>query len=267
MLLYEDKKNSVSSILRTGLSCLPHLHSHIEIGFMISGSTALTIDDKEYEVNSGDAFLIFPNRIHSFEDRGSLSCHLLICSVSDASPFSDIFKKHLPESPVIRPSDPKALESIFAVASVRGRALELYPDEAYAAERVSAFAPAIISELVPSLSLIPSSSADPDATQRILLYCDTHYKEELNLDLLSEELGYSKYYISHIFADNVKINFSRYLRSLRVTAAKRLIRHTDMSMTDVASESGFSSIRTFNRQFFEETGLTPTQYAKKRRKI
>ena len=266
MLLYEDKKNSVSAILRTGLSCLPHLHSHIEVGFLVEGSTRMTVDEEVFDLKAEDAFLIFPNRIHSFEDNGSISCYLLICSADDTSPFTEVFKKNLPVSPVVTPKDADSLRQVFAVASKRGRELELHPDETFASEKVRAFAPAIISELVPSLSLLPSSSADPDATQRILLYCDTHYRDELNLDLLSEELGYSKYYISHVFSDNVKIGFSRYLRSLRVTAAKRMIRHTDMSMTDVAIESGFSSIRTFNRQFFEETGMTPTEYAKKRRK-
>lgn len=265
MLLYEDKKNSISAVLRTGLSCLPHLHSHIEVGFVTEGNTQLTVDDAVYDVTAGDAFLIFPNRIHSFEDSGSISCYLLICSVNDASPFTDIFKQHLPESPVIRPIDADALEKVFSVAAKHGRALELCPDAPYAAERVRAYAPSVLAELVPAASLVPSDSADPDATQRILLYCDTHYRDELSLDLLSSKLGYSKYYISHIFSTNIKIGFSRYLRSLRVTAAKRLIRHSDMSMTEISSESGFSSIRTFNRQFYEETGLTPTEYAKKRR--
>lgn len=267
MLLYEDKKNSISAILRTGLSCLPHLHSHIEVGFLVSGNTRMTVDSEVFDLREGDAFLIFPNRIHSFEDDGAISCYLLICSPDDTSPFTDVFKKHLPESPVVTPKDADSLKQVFSVAANRGRSLELHPDEAYASEKVRAFAPAIVSELVPSLSLIPTHSADPDATQRILLYCDTHYRDELNLDLLSQELGYSKYYISHVFSSNVKIGFSRYLRSLRVTAAKRMIRHSDLSMTDIAIESGFSSIRTFNRQFFEETGLTPTEYAKKRRKI
>lgn len=267
MLLYEDKKNSISIILRTGLACLPHLHSHIEVGFITDGSTNMTVDNEVFELSAGDAFLIFPNRIHSFEDGERVSCYLLICSPDDASPFTEVFKKYLPEHPVIKPEDAESLKKIFSVAATRGRSLELNPDKAFASERVRAFAPAILSELIPSLSLIPNRSAEGDATQRILLYCDAHYRDELNLDLISSELGYSKYYISHVFASNVKIGFARYLRSLRVTAAKRLIRHTHSSMTDIAIESGFSSIRTFNRQFFEETGMTPTEYAKKRRKV
>lgn len=265
MLLYEDKKNSISASLRTGLTCLPHLHSHIEVGFIIDGETEVTIDGKTYTVGVGEGFIIFPNRIHSYEDNGNIKCYLLICSPDDTAPFTDIFKGYLPESPVFTPPEPEILESVFASAAKRGMELEKNPDIPFNAERVRAYASAVLSEMLPAIALNPSHSGDPDAIQRILLYCDTHYSDDLSLDILAKKLGYSKYYISHIFSANVKMGFSRYLRSLRVNAAKRLIRHTDKSMTDIAIDSGFSSIRTFNRQFFAETGLSPSEYAKKRR--
>lgn len=265
MLLYEDKKNSVSASLRTGLTCLPHLHSHIEAGYVLKGKTEVTIDGKTYTVGEGEGFIIFPNRIHYYEDNGNIKCYLLICSPDDTAPFTDIFKGYLPETPVFTPLEPDVLQSVFAPAAKRGMELEKDPDTPFTAERVRAYASAVLSEMLPAMKLNPSPSGDPDAIQRILLYCDTHYSDDLSLDILAKELGYSKYYISHIFSANVEMGFSRYLRSLRVNAAKRLIRHTDKSMTEIAIDSGFTSIRTFNRQFFAETGITPSEYAKKRR--
>lgn len=265
MLLYEDKKNSVSAALRTGLTCLPHLHSHIEAGFVIEGKTEVTIDGLTYPVDAGEAFIIFPNRIHSYEDNGNIKCYLFICSPDDVAPFTDIFKGYLPDSPVFKPLEPEILQSVFDPAARRGMELERDPDTPFTAERVRAYASAVLSEMLPAVKLKPSTSGDPDATQRILLYCDTHYRDDLSLDILAKELGYSKYYISHVFSTNINIGFSRYLRSLRVNAAKRLIRQTQMTMTDIAIDSGFTSIRTFNRQFFAETGISPTEYAKKRR--
>ncbi len=265
MLLYEDKKNSVSAILRTGLTCMPHLHSHIEAGYVVKGNTVVTIDGISYTVNEGEAFIIFPNRIHAYEDDGNIKCYLLICSPDDTAPFNDVFKGYLPVSPVFKPAEPEILHSVFDFAAKRGFELERDPDTPFTAERVKAYAPAVVAEMLGGLQLKPTTTGDPDATQRILLYCDTNYKEDLSLDVLSRELGYSRYYISHVFTQNVKMGFSRYLRSLRINAAKRLIRHSNMSMTEIAIDSGFASIRTFNRQFFAETGVTPTEYAKKRR--
>ncbi len=266
MLLYEDKKNSISLSLRTGLSFLPHLHSHIEAGYLLSGSTSVTVDGREYSLSAGDAFVIFPNRVHSYEDGGgNPCCWLLMCSPDDVSPFAETFKRFLPDSPVVTGADGRALGALFELAEGRVPAAE--EGLPLGTECLRAYASALTAELLPRLSgLRPLPPSDPDAMRRILLYCDLHYRDELSLDLLSEELGYSKYYISHVFSDHVKIGFARYVRALRVNAAKRLIRNGGMSMTDVACESGFSSIRTFNRQFMQETGISPSRYALLRRR-
>lgn len=261
MLLYEDKKNSGISLgVRTLYTCLPHLHSHIEAGMLLSGSTELTVDGRTFPVEAGDAFLIFPNRIHSYTDRGDVLGFLLICDPADVSPFADVFRRSRLSDPVLHPADGgHALAEAFDKAVMMASSPEGTP---FAIEAAKSYASAAVAELFacdPVLS--PADSSDPDAIQRILLYCDTHYTEELTLELLEERLGYSKYYISHIFSDNIKIGFCRYLRGLRISAAKRLLRHTDKSMTEIAYEAGFATIRSFNRQFLAETGQTPTEYA------
>ena len=261
MLLYEDKKNSGISLgVRTVYGCLPHLHSHIEAGILLSGSTELTMDGKVFRVEAGDAFLIFPNRIHGYTDGADVLGFLLICDPADIAPFTDVFHRFLLSDPVLHPADGgRAIAEAFDKAVMMASSPEGTP---YAIESAKAYASAAIAEMFAcDPGLTPFVSSDPDAIQRILLYCDTHYTEELTLDILEKELGYSKYYISHVFTDSIKTGFSRYLRGLRISAAKRLIRHTNKSMTDIAYESGFATIRTFNRQFLSETGQTPTEYA------
>ncbi len=261
MLLYEDKKNSGLSLsTRTLYSCLPHLHSHVEAGYLLTGSTTLIMDGKPFPVKAGEAFLIFPNRIHGYEDGNNVLGFLLIGDPEDLTPFSDVFRRYRLDDPVLRPAHGNmAIAEAFDKAVMLASAPEGTP---FAPESAKAYASAVIAEMLSlSPALSPYVPADPDATQRILLYCDTHYTEDLTLDTLERELGYSKYYISHVFSGNVKTGFSRYLRGLRINAAKRLIRHTDKSMTDIAYESGFTSIRTFNRQFASETGMTPSDYA------
>lgn len=265
MLLYEDKKNvGISLSIRTGFNCLPHLHSHIEAGFLLAGSTDLTMDGKVYHVEAGDAFLIFPNRIHGYVDGKDVLGFLLICDPEDVAPFADVFRRFRLDDPILHPGDGgKDLAEAFDKAHMMASSPEGTP---FALESAKAYSSAVVAEMLSlSPNLSPAVATDPDATQRILLYCDTHYTEDLTLDVLEQELGYSKYYISHVFASNVKTGFSRYLRGLRISAAKRLIHHTDKSMTDIAYESGFTSIRTFNRQFVAETGMTPTDYAELRK--
>jgi transcriptional regulator GlxA family with amidase domain len=57
--------------------------------------------------------------------------------------------------------------------------------------------------------------------------------------------------------------FVRYLSIIRISQAADLLTTTDLKITDIAYQCGFSSIRTFNRVFLEVTGYTPTEYSKR----
>ncbi len=53
-----------------------------------------------------------------------------------------------------------------------------------------------------------------------------------------------------------------YVRFLRINYAKELLIGTDMNIVDISLESGFDCLRSFNRVFKEETGMTPLKYCK-----
>ena len=59
--------------------------------------------------------------------------------------------------------------------------------------------------------------------------------------------------------------FRQYINRLRVNAAEQLLREGGCSITDIAAAAGFSGIRTFNRAFHLNTGMSPRAYAKMQR--
>ena len=56
------------------------------------------------------------------------------------------------------------------------------------------------------------------------------------------------------------MNFTDYINVYRFNAACAMLTETDMSMTDIAYESGFQSIRSFNSIFKKLSGVTPREY-------
>jgi transcriptional regulator GlxA family with amidase domain len=56
------------------------------------------------------------------------------------------------------------------------------------------------------------------------------------------------------------VSLVQYIRSQRLRRARRLLRSTDMKVTEVAFASGFSAVTLFNRIFKAETGLSPTRF-------
>ena len=70
-------------------------------------------------------------------------------------------------------------------------------------------------------------------------------------------------YASHLFAEFSDLSFARYVRSLRIEAAKHYLEHTTLPIIFTASECGFSDSNYFSSVFKKETGLTPSEYREK----
>lgn len=75
-------------------------------------------------------------------------------------------------------------------------------------------------------------------------------------------LNISKSYVSQVFNNTLKISFSECINQLRINEAISLIDSGEPSLSKIAFESGFNSIRSFNRNFYDFTGSTPGDYMK-----
>lgn len=64
---FENPKHEIYGIYGQSLAYAPHLHNHLELVGMIEGKAMAYVEEKVYEINSGDAFFIFPNQIHHYE--------------------------------------------------------------------------------------------------------------------------------------------------------------------------------------------------------
>jgi len=96
--------------------------------------------------------------------------------------------------------------------------------------------------------------------QRIRDFIAEHYHEELSMGDLAQELNLSLSYMSVVFKRCMGRNFSDYLNRYRVAAAKELLIHSDKTVAQIATETGFISANTFIRTFKKVEGITPGQF-------
>lgn len=77
-------------------------------------------------------------------------------------------------------------------------------------------------------------------------------------------IGTNKTYLSDYFNSHLSTTFYDFLNTFRVEDACALIKamwHDGRrTMAEVAAESGFNSLSTFNRYFKQITGMSPKQY-------
>ena len=100
----------------------------------------------------------------------------------------------------------------------------------------------------------------PERFGSLLKYIEQNYTSPITLDELADMAGYSKYHFSRLFKKYCHASFIDYLNRRRVKAAELMLVNDDISVTDAALQSGFSSLTTFNRVFREVKGCTPSEF-------
>ena len=99
-----------------------------------------------------------------------------------------------------------------------------------------------------------------DKFNSVLDYLDEHYAEDITLEKVADVAGFSKFHFSRLFKQCSGYNFYDYVCFRRIKAAETLLLKPGSSITEVALQSGFSSLSTFNRTFKKVKGCTPSEY-------
>ncbi len=256
MIEYENRFEKLHIWNRDHLSFQPHFHDSIEIAIIKEGHVSASADYCEVDLKSGDIFIVFPNQIHSYEDKGNIDAKLVIVPRKYCKPLNEIITTSVPSSPVIRASDLtwRILNLVHEIDLEK----HVYSNR-YAHEVTEGCMEAILALLFSQLTFVCRNRDDELIERKIISYCVEHYTDELTVDSISKELHISKYIISNFFSTKIKINFRDFINNLRLDdSIKRIL--SGESISAAALDSGFSSIRTFNRVFLSKMGITPSAY-------
>ena len=94
----------------------------------------------------------------------------------------------------------------------------------------------------------------------ITRYMQEHLSEEISLAVLADVFHLNPQYISQLFKNEIGVGFLAYLTNIRIEKAKKLLLSTALSVTDVASQSGYGDYRVFTKVFKKTEGVTPSQF-------
>ena len=95
---------------------------------------------------------------------------------------------------------------------------------------------------------------------RIDDYILGHYSEDIHLSTIAEALHYSPSYLSRLYKEHTGENLSSGINNVRISAAKKLLLSTSLSINEIGRRCGFYSNKYFMQIFKKATGQTPSQY-------
>ncbi|KLV26585.1 hypothetical protein ABW02_10840 [Niallia circulans] len=91
-------------------------------------------------------------------------------------------------------------------------------------------------------------------------YIHEHYAEDLSLNILADKVYLSPRYLSDVFIQETGSGINKYIKQVRMDAAKNLLIHTNMKINDICKQVGYQNISYFVRSFRESFGLSPEKF-------
>ncbi len=259
MSLYENHRGAFRCTKGTRLEYFAHRHREIEVVLMLDGYSTAIVDGISYRIEKGDALVIFPNHLHKFISTAKEEYILLLIPAGIYNDYSESIDGKRPLSPLIKAGAQN--DTLLTLARICMESTDVY---AYQCRKF--LIGAIFGTMLHDIVLTKAFTND-SALERILDYCEMHYTEKITLEEISGHLFLSKYYISHLFGDQLGISLTNYINSLRIEEAVKLLTTTEIPITDIGFAVGFSSIRTFNRVFVDRIGVSPKQYKQNQQNV
>lgn len=240
-----------------------HCHNFYEVYFFLEGNVDYLVEGQKYVPAPGSLLLLSPHAFHGARindaqtyRRFSLHFHPDILSVERRTFLLSAFpvpEKQQPQNIYIEKADQYGLPVYFD-ALKNCASLDASLQEQMLPICIEALLARIISIRQPESHTLTAS----DTVQDIIWFLNSHLREEINLDLLSERFFISKHHLNKIFRRSTGTTVMNYLQYKRVISAQQLLIN-GFSAQEAASESGFVDYSSFYRSYMRVLGHAPVR--------
>lgn len=245
----------------------PHFHDEIEIMVIISGELNFTTAENGVQTaHMGDMCIFMPQQIHSFSSIANVN-HMYILKLHSRNSKEKInFNLLRFENSLLKKDDPFNATLRQYIDKLCTETKDKKLGYGYLANSISNL---IISEILRSdhITILDNNRERKVYSSAKLLtdvneYIAERYTETIHLEDLANYCHLSKYYFAHQFKEITNLSFYEYLIVYRLDIARTLLTSTKQPISEIALQSGFANMRSFNRAFKEHFDCTPSQYRK-----
>ena len=242
-------------------------HSHgksYEIIFALSGDGVFLVDDNIFEIKQNHLYLIdgmsthcsSPQSPEEYSRRKIIINGNMLEETLKMLGASDLIEKLFANGGRCIVPSPEVVGSINDAFFEIDRAISENSD--FNEMRVKLAVIKIL--LIANDSEYETAASDSENISAILKYLGDHFRSRLTLEDISEATHISKYYICHSFKKHLSMTVFEYILAKRISYAKKLLVYSDLSISRISIESGFSDFAYFSKVFKKSEGLRPKDY-------
>ena len=248
-----------------------HWHDELEIIYVKSGFLTVNISGENYIGKPGDAFVVSPGNLHFMgSQNGTVDYFTFLFPLKYIAFRSDdmlddkliepLNSGHLMISPEIKDTVKEQCEQL---AGVYAAEIDESESKITGQIRKKIILLQFIHELWKKGFIVENDTTGRNTVEKEMVsYIQQNYTGKILLREFGEQFHLSEKYISRYFKEHFHITLSRYVTYLRLEHAKQMLQETDISVTEVAMQSGYQNISYFIRSFKKTYGVSPLKYRK-----
>ena len=233
------------------LKNISHWHFDHEIAVCESGEALISLDQETYTLRKGQCIYLRGQSVHSILSAPGTTLYVSL--------FSDDLIRRITDNYCL--AHPVFTDNFRVLETLERIRAAGFKKERFYDEISNALIQQLIAGIFSVLEIQESAVSTSAATERYkkLLYDIDENAENYSFSRAVEYMNMSEAYFSRFFKKISGMTFSMYLNHIRVNKAIDLIQNKDMSMTEIAMNCGFETIRNFNRVFKQITGYSPRE--------
>ena len=254
-----------------------HTHDFSELVIIYEGEAVHFTEHEQYRVGCGDVFVLTGDRAHGYKNPENLKLYNILYDeemlTQAASAFGDLYD--IAGFHALFTWEPRLRSRHNFENRLRLGRREMKPVLSAASELMSELtlrrpgyrsaSTALLTKLFVGLSRSYDSSGSRSVKELsrisiLLSYLEEHTDRRIGIDELCEIGGMSESSLLRLFRRNVGRPPLAYHNKLRLRTVCRLLEDSDMSITEIAYECGFSDSNYLTRLFKKEAGVSPLKW-------
>lgn len=255
-----------------------HQQKQVEISLILEGEAWVQVLERKIKVGAGEAFLVFPDALHTLKKGDGKSARyrtiifdpVMLYGYKGSFYYEKYYRTFASAQPFYHFADTgkswerEAVEDLSWLFAHFGDAS--HHRELLICERLQRLWLTMCRNLFDNRGDVDYSIQEQQRTTVLLNFLHEHYREKFTLDQLAASAHISKGECCRFFKKMIHMTPWEYLLEYRLSRSLELLDKKDLSISEIAEMTGFSTVSYYITAFKKKMGDTPLGYRKNRLK-